>query len=212
MMRIVVLGAAGQLGREVVGALAARQYAVRAVVRHPPILALGSSVEVQIVDARKKAEIRQALSGCDAVVNAIGAGTLLRNDLESTTTSVAVATAEEVGIRRYIAMSAGMVALDWFLFKYVLRPLVFRNIYAEHCRVEEIVRASCLAWTIVRPPKLTNGPPTGYVAGLERTPKSFSVARADVASFIADELRDEKYVRQAAFVASCRDRKENNSS
>ena len=209
MMRIVVLGAAGQLGREVVGALAARKYAVRAVVRRAPIPALDSSIDVQIADARKKVELHQALSGGDAVVNAIGAGTLRRNDVESTTTAIAVATAEELGIERYIAMSAGMVALDWFLFKYVLRPLIFRNIYAEHCRVEELVRASSLAWTIVRPPKLTNGPRRGYLAGREREPKLFSAARADVAAFIADEIAEKKFLRQAVLVASCRDEKEN---
>ena len=210
MMRIVVLGAAGQLGREVVGAFAARKYAVRAVVRRPPIPAFDGSVDVQIADAGKKVELRQALSGCDAVVNAIGAGTLRRNNVESTTTAIALAAAEELGIQRYVALSAGMVALDWLFFNYVLRPLIFRNIYAEHCRVEELVRASSLAWTIVRPPKLTNGPPRGYVAGLERDPKLFSAARADVASFIADDVKDKNYLRQAVFVASRRDRKENN--
>jgi uncharacterized protein YbjT (DUF2867 family) len=107
-------------------------------------------------------------------------------------------------------MSAGMVALDWFLFKYVLRPLIFRNIYAEHCRVEEIVRASALAWTIVRPPKLTNGPPRGYVASIEQQPRLFAAARADVAAFIADEISDKKYPRQAVFVGSSREGMEKN--
>jgi hypothetical protein len=102
-------------------------------------------------------------------------------------------------------MSAAMVALDWVLFKYVLRPLIFRNTYAEHLRVEEIVRASALAWTIVRPPKLTNGSAVGYLASLKQQPKLFSAGRADVASFIADELRDKRYLRQAVSVASCRE-------
>ena len=108
------------------------------------------------------------------------------------------------GIRRYIAMSAGMVELDWALFKYALRPLIFRNILAEHRRVEEIVKASTLSWTVVRPPKLTNGPPRGYLASLELQPGRFSAARVDVAAFIADELESNQYVRQAVFVASSR--------
>ena len=101
-------------------------------------------------------------------------------------------------------MSAGMVALDWPLFKYVLRPLIFRHILAEHRRVEEIVRASGLAWTIVRPSALTNRPPRGYVASLELQPRAFVTARADVAAFIADELENNRYVRQAVFIASRR--------
>ena len=201
-MRAVVLGAGGQLGREVVRVLAARGHAICAAVRRPPVPALGSSVEVRLADARNKAEIRAAISGFDAVVNVIGRGTLRRNDVASTTTAIAVPAAQEVGIQRYIAMSAGMVALDWPFFKYVLRPLIFRNILAEHCRVEEIVKASPLAWTIVRPSALTNRPPRGYMASLELQPKAYSTARADVAAFIADELQSNQYVRQAVFIAS----------
>ena len=203
-MRIVVLGAAGQLGREVVRILSARGHVICAAVRRPPVPAFERSVEIRLADARNKAELRATISGFDAVVNVIGGGTLRKNDVASTTSSIAVAAAEELGVHRYIAMSAGMVALDWALFKYVLRPLIFRHILAEHRRVEEIVKASTLAWTIVRPTALTNRPATGYVASLELQPKTFVTARADVAAFIADELENDGYVRQPIFVTSRR--------
>jgi uncharacterized protein YbjT (DUF2867 family) len=143
-----------------------------------------------------------AIGGVDAVVNLIGGGTLRKNDAASATSAVAVAAAKEIGINRYIAMSAGMVALDLALFKYILRPLIFRHILAEHRRVEEIVKPSSLAWTIVRPTALTNRPAAGYVASLKLQPKAFVSARADVAAFIADELDNNGYVRQAVFVTS----------
>src|SRR5215470_8835358 len=202
MVRVVVLGAAGQLGREVVRALAGHGYSVRAVVRRPPDAAFDSPIEVRIADARDKTQISAAISGADVVVNTIGGGTLRKNDVESSTTAIAVAAAQEVPVKRYIAMSAAMVALDWKFFKYVLRPLVFRNILAEHLRVEEIVKATGLKWTIVRPPRLTNGPPKGYVASLQLLRSSFSAARADVATFIVDEIENNSYVREAVFVAS----------
>src|SRR5215469_8271250 len=203
-MRVVVLGAAGQLGREVVRRLAERRHEVCAAVRRPPIPALGSAVEVRLADARNKAEIRSAMNGSDIVVNVIGGGTLRRNDVASSTSAVAVPAAQEVGVKRYIAMSAGMVALDWPFFKYILRPLIFRHILAEHRRVEEIVRASKLDWTIVRPSALTNRPARGYEASLEMQPRSFMTTRTDVAAFIADELERNQYIRQAVFVASRR--------
>lgn len=205
-MRIVVLGAAGQLGREVVRTLLARGHVVCAVVRRLPDSALPSSVEVRLADGRNKSEVSRAISGFDALVNVIGGGTLRRNDVASTTSAIAVAAAQEVGVKRYIAISAGMVALDQPLFKYVLRPLIFRHILAEHRRVEETVRASTLAWTIVRPSALTNHPPRGYVASLELQPKAFITARADVAAFITDELESNKHVHEAVFLASCRTR------
>src|SRR5262252_3512885 len=201
-MRVVVLGASGQLGREVVRALVGHGYSVRAVVRRPPDPAFASPIEVRIADARDKTQISAAISGADVVVNTIGGGTLRNNDVESSTTAIAVAAAQDLPVKRYIAMSAAMVALDWKFFKYVLRPLVFRNILAEHLRVEEIVKATGLKWTIVRPPRLTNGPPKGYLTSLQLLPRAFSAARADVASFIADEIGKNSYIREAVFVAS----------
>ena len=201
-MLVVVLGAAGKLGREVVRALAERGYPVRAVVRRPPDSAFGSPIEVRLADARHKTQVSAAIAGADVVVNTIGGGTLRKNDVESRTTAIAVGAAQEVTVKRYIAISAAMVALDWKFFKYVLRPLVFRNILAEHLRVEGIVKATGLEWTIVRPPRLTSGPPKGYLASLQLLRSAFSAARADVAAFIADEIEKNAYVREAVFVAS----------
>lgn len=206
-MRVVVLGAAGQLGREVVRTLSARSHAVCAAVRRPPTPAFHGAVEVRLADARNKADLLLAISGFDAVVNVIGGGTLRKNDVASSTSAVAVAAAEETGIRRYIAMSAGMVELDWALFKYVLRPLIFRNVLAEHRRVEQIVKASRLVWTTVRPTALTNRPATGYVASPELPANAFVTSRADVATFIADELEKSGYTRQAVFITSKRKQK-----
>lgn len=203
-MHVVVLGAAGQLGREVVRTLAEREHTVSAAVRRPPVPGFGCAVEVRIADAQNKAEVRAAMSGSDTVINVIGGGTLRRNNVASTTTAVAIAAAQEVGIRRYFAVSAGMVAVEWPLFKYVLRPLIFRNILAEHNRVEEIVRGSALAWTIARPSALTNRPPSGYVASLKLQPRTYLTSRADLAAFIADELEAKQYVRAPVFVTSRR--------
>ena len=68
--------------------------------------------------------------------------------------------------------------------------------------MEEIVKGTALAWTIVRPSALTNRPPTGYVASLKLQPRTYLTARADLAAFIADELENNQFVRQAVFVAS----------
>jgi len=201
-MRIAVLGATGQLGREIVGTLAKRGHRVCAVVRRPPQPPLDSSAEVRLADARNKEQIRSAIGGCDAVVNVIGGGTLRRNEVASSATAVVVPAVQAAGVKRYVAMSAGMVALDWPFFKYVIRPLVFRHILAEHKRVETIVTASPLDWTIVRPTALTNHPAKGYVASLELQRRAFITTRADVAAFIADELEGNKYERKAVFIAS----------
>jgi len=206
-MRVAVLGAAGQLGREVVRALSGRGDSVCAVVRRPPDPAFDSAVDVRIADARDKTQLRATIAGFDVLVNTIGGGTLRKNVVASSTTVIATAAAQDEHVKRYIAMSAAMVALDWKFFKYVLRPLIFRNILAEHLRVEEIVKASGLSWTIVRPPRLTSGPSKGYLASPEFLSASFSAARADVAAFIADEVENNVYIQQPVFVASSNTRR-----
>lgn len=202
-MRIVILGANGRLGREVIRRAQKHDHDITAFVRRPPSPAFGSSVKVQIGDAMLENDVRAALTDQQAVVNTIGAGTLRRNDIESRTTAVTLAVAQNLGVPRYIAMSAGMVAVDWPIFRYILFPLIFRNILREHRRVEQLVTASLLDWTIVRPSRLTTSPATGYTTSLER-PGSFSVSNQDVAAFIVDELDKNAYIHQSVFIAACK--------
>src|SRR6516225_9841800 len=106
-MRVVILGAAGQLGREVVRDLLARGHTVRAAVRRRPEPALPAPVEIRIADARNKSEICAAISGSDAVVNVIGGGTLRRNEVASSTSSVAVPATQDAGVRRTLPCRPG---------------------------------------------------------------------------------------------------------
>ena len=205
-MRVAVLGAAGQLGREVVQALLQCGQAVRAIVRRPPKPGFPSSVEVQLVDANEVDKLSAALKDQDAVVNAIGARSLRKNTIASTAARSAVVAAERAGVRRFIAISAGMVDMRWPIFKYLLRPLIFRNVVAEHGRVEAIVRASDLLWTIVRPSRLTNEPGAGYTVTAQLQGDSWSTSRSDLAAFIADEIQKNEWVRRIPFVTSRRKR------
>ena len=66
---------------------------------------------------------------------------------------------------------------------------------------QRIVMASQLAWTVARPPRLTNGPTKGYKVSSPLQPRSYSMARADVAAFIADEIDANPYGRKAVFLS-----------
>jgi putative NADH-flavin reductase len=160
-------------------------------------------------DARDRDAVRAALVEADAVVDALGGGTLGRNDLESTAITHIVAAMRQLGLRRLIAMSAGMAARTNPILDYVLKPTIFRHILAEHRRVEAIVRATDLDWTLVRPPRLVSCPPRGYrVSTGVRYSGSLSIPRSDVAEFIVDELAQAAFIRQAVFVSGARRRRE----
>ena len=80
---------------------------------------------------------------------------------------------------------------------------MFRTHYADLARMEDVIRASGLDWTISRPPKLTDKPLTGhYRTALDRNIRGgFSVSRADVAHQMLHSLDQPETIRHAIGVA-----------
>ncbi len=69
--------------------------------------------------------------------------------------------------------------------------------------MEDVLRASGLDWTAVRPPRLTNGRLTGnYRTALERNlPGGLVISRADVAHAMLAALRQPETIGHAIGVA-----------
>ncbi len=189
------------LGRQVVRQASARGHDLTAFVRRPPSPAFGPSIRVQIGDAMRQDEVCAALAGQQAVVNTIGGGTLRPNQIVPRTTAVAVAAAQSMHVTHHIAMSSFLVTVDWPIFRYVLIPLIYRNVTAGQRCTEQLVTASSLDWTIVRPSRLTNWTASGYALSMEQ-PSSFFVSLQDVAAFIVDELDRDAHIREALFVGA----------
>jgi len=96
---------------------------------------------------------------------------------------------------------------DGLVMRAVLNPLVkavLRKPYADLAVMEDAVCDSDFDWTIVRPPRLTDGPltrayRTAYGRNLRR---GLLVSRADVADCMLRVLGDPASVRQTVGVAS----------
>ena len=77
--------------------------------------------------------------------------------------------------------------------------LLLRRAYADHTRQEELLKDSCLDWTIVRPGAFTDGNRTGaYRHGFPGTDKTIEgkISRADVADFMLRQLTDSTYLHE----------------
>jgi putative NADH-flavin reductase len=71
---------------------------------------------------------------------------------------------------------------------------------ADHETKERLIAQSGLDWTIVRPPKLTNGAATGHFRhgnGIRAASLLPTLARADVAAFMLGQIGDATYSRKA---------------
>jgi nucleoside-diphosphate-sugar epimerase len=95
---------------------------------------------------------------------------------------------------------------DGFFMRNLFGPLVkaaLRKHYASLALMEDVLRNSGLDWTIVRPPRLTDGPLTGtyrraYGQNLRR---GFLISRADVAHLMLRALEQPETIKQTIGIA-----------
>jgi hypothetical protein len=57
-------------------------------------------------------------------------------------------------------------------------------------------------WTIVRPPRLTDGAAQGYQVNPQQLSFAASLPRADLARFLVDQLETREHVRASPLVAA----------
>ena len=197
-MKLLVFGANGGIGRQVVEQALAAGYSVRAVVRNPASLTLEHE-NLQIVrgDILDLSSITPYFVGVDAVISAIGANSLKPTTLYSAGMANIIKGMKAGGVNRVTCISAAPLEvgkeLPFFekvLMRLVLRPLL-RTPYADNRRMEDELEASQLDWTVIRAPRLTKGAHTGrYKIGLNKHLSALGLSRADVADYILKYLGD----------------------
>jgi uncharacterized protein YbjT (DUF2867 family) len=201
-MRVLVVGASGGTGREVVRALLARGHEVTAMARTAERLADAPGLTRHVGDALRAPDVDAVMSGHDAVVVTLG---IPENplrvrlglakapiDLRSRGTANVIDAMHRCGVRRLVVQtsygvgsSRDQLPLKWALiFAALLRPQI------DDTEVQEAaVRASGLDWTLVQPVGLVDVP-TGRPTFTSREGRvqAMSVARCDVAEVIAGSV------------------------
>jgi putative NADH-flavin reductase len=202
-MRILIFGATGGTGRELVAQALQGGHDVTAFVRSPGKLSIvDSRLSVVQGDIQRAEAIRAAIPGHDAVLSALGTRSLGQTTLLSNASREILASMQEHGVRRLIWESSLGVGETRGqlgpLYSWLLVPLLLRHVFADKERQEAIIKASPLEWTIVQPAALTNGPRTGtYRVGACEGRLFPRISRADVAHFMLKELENPRHVRQS---------------
>jgi putative NADH-flavin reductase len=203
-MRIVIFGATGGTGRELVVQALQRGHDVTAFVRTPgKVATVDSRLRVVQGDIQRSESIHAVIPGHDAVLSALGSRTLGPTTLLSEAARTTMDAMQAHAVRRVVWESSLGVGETRGrlgpLYNWLLLPLLLRHIFADKERQEAIIRATPLEWTIVQPASLTNGPRTGrYRLGAEAAPGRLfpRISRADVAHFMLEELVNCRYVRE----------------
>ncbi len=208
MPRILVLGGTGPTGRLIVADAVSRGWDVAALVRSPDKARAIEGAALVVGDARDEAALKRALKGRDGVVSALGTpvSPFREVTLLSTATRALVTAMKAEAVSRLVAIT-GMGAGDsaghgGFLFDRLFFPLMLRKVYADKNRQEAVIRASGLDWTLVRPTVLTDKPARGTVRAVTDLSgfHGGTIARADVARFVLDELQDATWRHKAPLI------------
>src|SRR5205823_4185926 len=134
-MRVLVIGATGNLGSEVVRQALAAGHDVTALARNPSAIALEhDSLRVTSGDARDAGSLERAVADQDAVISCLGTNDLKDSTLRSEGARNAIAAMRKHGVRRLIVFSAFGVGdsapqlkRNSFIFGRVIQPLLLRR-------------------------------------------------------------------------------------
>lgn len=198
VMKVFIIGANGQIGKQLVGLLkAAEGYTPVAMVRKKEQAQDFNEQGVEAVEADLESsveDIAKAAKGFDAIVFTAGSGghtgadkTLLI-DLDGAVK--AMEAAGKAGIERFIMVSA-LQAHRRKNWNQKIKPYYVAKYYADRALVE-----SNLKYTIIRPGRLLNEPGTGRIKAAENLERA-SIPREDVARTIMAVLQEENTVKKS---------------
>ena len=202
-MKLTVIAATGRIGSQIVEQALAAGHEVTAVARNPDRIA--ASVRAMGVDLSLQgaADLEPAVQGADAVLSALGPRSAADAGVASLGTRELIKAMEATGARRLVVISAAPVGTvasparptpprrdpgdgpftGWVLVPVLKTAFGRRFGYPDLAAMEDEVRASALAWTIVRPSRLVNKPVSAtYRTAIGRNVRGGrSISRADVA-------------------------------
>ena len=197
-MRLTILGATGGIGKLLLTRALDQGHEVTAFARAPEkITRNGSRLRVIGGDLYNPQQMAEAIRGSDAVLSAFGPTTLRRTHLRRDFGRTLVQALRSSGVSRFIHVSSAFCFGEGGLVYGIMSNTLFRNVTADHCDADNELAQSDLGWTILRPPRLLDGPATGslrIVTG--HLPKGMTISRDDVASFMLQEAVVPKYVHQ----------------
>ena len=208
-VRVLIVGATGGTGRQLVSQALERGHEVTALVRNPSKLQVEHPrLKVIRGDVLDYASVEAAVRGQEAVVSALGHKRFFYpTRILSEGTRNVLRAMEAHGVQRLvcetslgIGSSVGRLGVVYTLF---VIPVILPFYFWDKTRQERMIAASNVEWVIVRPGVLTNGAKRGsyrhghHVGNFLWTVR---ISRADVADFMLNQLASDTYLGTATGV------------
>jgi putative NADH-flavin reductase len=209
METISIFGLTGQTGTVLSHMAVAEGFTVRALCRTPPAPGtVPASVRIILGQLTDQATMSQAIAGSNAVICVFGPRPPYTPVFCGTATRTIIQAMREWDVQRLICVTGALIGpyprrRSWFMraIKALFaaqQPAVARDREAQ----EQAIAASDRAWTIVKPPRLTNGPGRQqFRRGENLKVTAFAqISRADLSHFLLELVRQPGYLQQRVVI------------
>jgi putative NADH-flavin reductase len=195
-MKILILGAAGRIGIELLKQSLERGHEPTAYIRSAGKLSFRDErLKVVAGDIDNRSQLTQATLGTEAVLSVLRQADLKPGTLLTKAASTICQAMTASKTRRLIAISRALLIPGGGLAAHFFRYLI-RSDLGDAREVEAIFRQSDLDWTIARPSRLIDKEKTNYSVFEESVDPAASISRKTIAAFMLDTLEQQKYLRK----------------
>ena len=198
-MNITIIGASGGIGLETVKRGLNRNHTITTLSRSEIKIEKNNSLKMILGDATHKADLLKSIQNTEAIIVTLGTSknmktTTLFSDFAKLIVEIHRETKINVPFIFVTGFGAGESKnyVPW-LVKMFLKYML-KDVYADKTKMEEIITASDLNWTVVRPGRLLDKELTEKYRVENKLFKGINIGginRADVADFLIKQAENQ---------------------
>jgi len=209
-MKLIVFGATGMVGKQLVQQALFKGHEVRAFGRNVYTTDFPDDDKLEKIQGAlfDEKEVFQAIAGCDAVLSALGGGFDGNDKTRTLGIKNIIAQMKKSGVNRIVGIGGlGVLNADehTLLLDTDTYPPEYLPVGKEHQQAYTYLNESGLNWTFVCPPNIMNEGPTGEfitAANYPPVPNKYQINAGDLALFMLNEIEKGEYVKQRVGISN----------
>ena len=215
-MNLIVFGATGMVGKQLVQQALFKGHHVKAFGRNVYTTDYLEPEKLQLVQGAlfDEGEVYNAIKGCDAVLSAIGGAMDGTDKARTLGIKNIIKQMQKAAVKRIVAVGGmGILNADpqdsanetILLIDKEDYPPEYKPVGKEHQKAYELLNESSLDWTFVCPPDIINAGPTGSyktAADFPPEPNNYKINAGDLAMMMLNELEKNEYIKHRVGISN----------
>ncbi len=208
-MKLIIFGATGTVGKELVKQALNKGYEVTVFIRNTDKMQNANNANLILYkgDVLNVGEVENVLKNQDVVLCALGDGKV--GKIRALGTKNIIEAMNKTGQKRLICQTTLGMGESYgnlnFIWKHIMFGMLLKKAFQDHQLQEKYILESNLDYTLVRPSALTDGGVTNdYKIGFDGNLKKLNlkISRADVANFMLRQVSTNEYLKKAVSISN----------